>query len=52
MIEDLIQSLESKCNHSGSTIPGYEAITLLTEIIKLQQKEIERLSSPTIWGQQ
>ena len=51
-ITQLVNELENKCNSHGSTIESYEAIELLTEIVKLQQKEINRLSSPTIWGQQ
>ena len=49
-INHLLGELEEKCNQNGSTIEPYEAIASLTEIIKLQQKEIQRLSSVTIWG--
>ena len=49
-INHLLGELEGKCNQNGSTIEPYEAIASLTEIIKLQQKEIQRLSSVTIWG--
>ena len=48
-VNSLLREIEAKCSDKGSTIEFYEAITLLTEIIKLQQKEINRLS---IWGQQ
>jgi len=51
-VNSLLREIEAKCSDKGSTIEFYEAIALLTEIIKLQQKEINRLSSPTIWGQQ
>ena len=42
-INHLLGELEEKCNSRGSTIESYEAIALLTEIIKLQQKEIHAL---------
>ena len=42
-INHLLGELENKCNSHGSTIESYEAIALLTEIVKLQQQEIDAL---------
>ena len=44
-ITQLVNELEAKCSNKGSTIEFYEAIALITEIVKLQQQEIDALKA-------
>ena len=44
-VNSLLREIEAKCSDKGSTIEFYEAIALITEIVKLQQQEIDALKA-------